>query len=433
MGSFNETCALSNLNIGCGTPVRQVFLTQNPYVRSDQREAHRGCYHYDQWFVRTPPIKGTYNDYGDIEFKEGPLTELICRVFQKDAIERPFGFNQYHAGDVTLSKGIHHFLHAAWQGRLLVHEYDDDRRQTYEEPDHFPTWRKVHALLKKARLPIQLESDRDEGREGYNCQPVVPGVVCVDFNSYGDNTKRYSKAIKVLSKVYDCQIVNKFPDRPDYENCVMVAPKGAFDDPKLLCDVKLMKEYMDTHPDMHRMFDSRSLPVLSVMIREDVWQLYCNIATPKDYFKERATTVDAFLKQFKKILKTEGKEMGILRLCEMVFRDCMISLPFMASPVTHLVEMVQMESEGKYPAEDKAELVQSVAELARIEYVMAFLHRPWYIPPLGGQEGWWELQAKMLKGLGDIAQTEYDKEKAEQEEWQREEDEMAKEDDDGEE
>lgn len=120
MGSFNEICALSNLIIAPGTPVRVLFLTRNPYVVSDMHEDYRGIYHYDQWFARTPPIKGRYGDYGRCDFEEDSISHLIEECFQKDVVERPFGFNQFHAGDVTKTKDIHHFLNAASQGRLLV-------------------------------------------------------------------------------------------------------------------------------------------------------------------------------------------------------------------------------------------------------------------------------------------------------------------------
>jgi len=396
MGSFNETCALSNLNIGCGTPVRLMFLTQNPYVIADQHETHRGCYHYDHWFARTPPIKGKYADYGDCAFKEGPITDLITECFQMDVIERPFGFNQCHSPDVTKTKGIHHFLNAAWEGRLLVQ--DDYTRERKQPPDHFPTWEKVHALLKAAKLPIQLESGKKEGKGGYNAQPVTPGVVCVTYGSFEDKKGLLEKAQKVLAKTYSCKIVPKFKDKDvgDYYNCLMVVPKGAFKNPLLAVDESVLLEKMTTHPEY------RKLPVLAVMIREDVWQTYCKVVSdkkyPNPYINDNVPpSVDFLEKQIKKPYKGESSIPGLLDVCEMGFRESMMTLPFQTSVATHLKIAAKKKD---FAASD--ELIHSCAELARIEIVMGWTHQPWYIPPLGGQDGMWSLKSQLLKDLHGI-------------------------------
>ncbi len=402
MGSFNETCALSNLNIGYGTPVRLLFLTRNPYVSSDQREDQRGCYHYDQWFVRTPPIKGEYADYGRCAFDESPITELICKCFQKDVVERPFGFNQYHTGDVTKTKGIHHFLQAAWQGRLLVKDGGDippsqgclPKHHTSKKlPPEFPTWQRVHAILKAAKLPIQLESKISEGQAGYNAQPVMRGVVCVTFNSYGDHTKHFEKAIKVLDKHYDCKVVYQIPERK-YEGCIMVTVKGGFDNTALLHNDSFVQNMLNRHPE-HRN-EPRQLPVLAVMVREDVWQAYSNVVG------DRIPTVKSIVARLK---KTPAKR-GIPELDDIIaetdFRDTFVSLPFQITVGTHVIAV----KNGNFPAEFQDELLNGCAELARIEIVMAHLHQPWYIPPLGGQEGAWALRTKVLSKILDISKKE---------------------------
>jgi hypothetical protein len=223
MGSFNETCALSNLHITYGVPVKVLFLTQNPYVVSDQHEAQRGVYHYDNWFCRTPPFNGKYDDYGNAKFKESPLTKLIADVFDTDVVERPFGHNRYHAPPVIKGKGINHYLAAAWEGRLLVQ--DDYHRPKGEVPENVPTWERVHALLKQAKMPLQIESK--SGENCYNAQPITHGVVCVHYEAYSGAKKKLQKAEAVLKEHYDCKIINKFADRDDYEPAMIVVPKGA--------------------------------------------------------------------------------------------------------------------------------------------------------------------------------------------------------------
>ncbi len=399
MGSFNETCALSNLNISYKTPVRLLFLTQNPYVVSDQHEGHRGCYHYDQWFVRTPPIKATYADYGQCDFQENPITDLIDKCFQKDVIERPFGFNQYHSCDVTKTKGIYHFLQAAWQGRLLVEDRVFEELNPNEiVPEKWPTWQKVHAILKQAKLQLQLESTKSEGCPGYNAQPVIPGVVCVTFNSYGNNIDKLKEAAEVLSKTFACKIIYKFKDKPN-DPCLMVVPKGAFKNPDLLHDKASTVETITTHPELEH--ECRRLPVLAVMVREDVWQAYCCVGGEE--------TVESILESFHKVYNGINKEDDIiskyhLTISEMSFREMLVFIPFQTTPSTHLV------SAGKdFSAKD--ELLLGCAELSRVEYVMARTHQPWYIPPLGGQDGEWKLKTELLSKIRAISQKEWKDEK----------------------
>ena len=139
MGSFNETCAISGLPIGCGDLVKLVFLSRNPFCSADEHFYHRGCYHYDHWCMRTPPISGKYDDYGRCKFKENYLTRLIEKMFIDDIVELPFGFNQYHAHSVPKKPTIHQLLDAAWQGRLLVRDtyFSEKDHHSYLSGNHF--------------------------------------------------------------------------------------------------------------------------------------------------------------------------------------------------------------------------------------------------------------------------------------------------------
>lgn len=410
MGSFNEVCALSSLNIGPGQKVRLLFLTQNPYVKSDEHEARRGCYPTDQWFVRTPPIKGEYADYGECEFKEDAITNLICEVFKDDVIERPFGFNQYHAPDVTKTKGIHHFLHAAREGRLLV---ADKFREVRPVPAHFPTWQMVQAILKVNDLPIQSESNEDEGKSGYNVQPVMPGVVCVHFNSYEDNKKQLKKIKKILEKAYDCKLVHEFKD-DNNDVCLMVAPLGAYDDPVILCETEEIKRVLNTHPRQHQQHQ-RQLPVLAVMIREDVWQTYCSVTSDKKYpepygYRFPSTVADILKKlkqecnKAKQAKRKQQEGMDIFeRLAAIELQRLLFGLPFMTTPVKHITEALRMDNMPE-------ELLQGCAELARVEHVMGRLCHSWFIPSLGGQEGNWGLRTALHKEITAICRKEADEE-----------------------
>ena len=398
MGSFNEVCALSGINIGVGTKVKQLFLTQNPY-----RDG-RGCYPTNQWFVRTPPISGVYDDYGQVAFNEGPITNLICEVFQDDVVEKPFGFNQYHDPDVTKTKGIHHFLNCAWEGRLFVK--DDFRCHHRKLPDSFPTWQKIHDIIRKNKLPVQSDSERNEGCEGYNSQPIYPGIVCVHFNSYDNTTKKMKKLQKILEQTYDCKLVYQFEDRKD-DACIIVAPKGAFKNPALLFDAEFVEHKLKEHPETSRHYDAgRQLQVLAVMIREDVWQAYCNVNADASrmFHVEEPSTVQPIFDKLKTICakykKLEESD-ELWRISELDFRQVLTDLPLATVPKTHIIKALQKD----FPMDD---ILQGCAELARVEYVMGWLHHSWYIPQLGGQDGSWELRTDLFKKLTAVCQKELD-------------------------
>ena len=295
---------------------------------------------------------------------------------------------------------------------------DEYTRPRREGPDHFPTWQKVQAIIKANKLPIQ-SSKEDEGCAGYNAQPVAPGVVCVDFNSYDDNTEKLKKVQALIEQEYDCRLVKKFEDR-DSESCLMVSPKGANDNPALLFDEVKAKEVLNTHPETLRHYDLfglwRQLPVLAVMIREDIWQAYCNVTVDEKYHSwfdsGRPTSLEQFHEALKKIVEkyaVESKKDFFMK-GEIGFREILCHIPFMTTPTEHIMTALEKDD---FPVMNG--LVQSVAELARIEWVMGSLHQPWYIPPLGGQESAWALRTQLLKDVLAISQKQLDDEYSEYE------------------
>jgi len=81
MGSWNETCALSNLPIVGGDEVVWIFITEGPYADS------KGCGICDYWFPRSVPVFGTYADCGRIEPMEGQevILDTIMEQFKSDS------------------------------------------------------------------------------------------------------------------------------------------------------------------------------------------------------------------------------------------------------------------------------------------------------------------------------------------------------------
>jgi hypothetical protein len=85
MGSWNETCGLSNLAIEPREEVVFLLITQSPY---EDVIGKSGCYHTDFFFPRTIPLYGMYDDYGRVAFHEGQdkIIDLIKRGFELDLI-----------------------------------------------------------------------------------------------------------------------------------------------------------------------------------------------------------------------------------------------------------------------------------------------------------------------------------------------------------
>ena len=405
MGSFNETCALSGLNISPGTPVKILFLTQNPYISSDEKEAHRGVYHYDQWFARTPPIDGVYDDYGEATYDKDKITELIAKCFDEDIVERPFGFNKYHAGPVLKGRGIEHYLSAAWQGRLLVLDKGFFRKNK-QIPEEFPTWENIHEIIRKKKLPLQIDTEK-----GYNAHPVRDGVVCVTWSEYSDQRKKITVIEKLLSKDYDTKIISKFQDRDDYDLCLLVTVKNGFKNPTLITESIINKEEMtavlNRHPEINNR-EEKKLPVLAVMVRQDVWDVYCKLNMKDVGYSDSPTTVEKTFKELKDLYekkkKISGKDdidsliagMNLKSSC----RERLFNIPCQTMLTEHIEAAL---SENKFPIDN---LLQRCAELFQVEIVMANLHQDWHIPPLGGQDGEWKLRTKLIKEMLKICQKE---------------------------
>lgn len=117
MGSWNATCAISQLPILPGEKVRFLMLTQHP--NPSRNEA---CHSTEFWQPRAIPIHAKYNDYGSIE-KYDPndyTIKMWWDQFQKDLIEIPIGENTCHDVPTSKNMSFDKFLTALWEGRIQV-------------------------------------------------------------------------------------------------------------------------------------------------------------------------------------------------------------------------------------------------------------------------------------------------------------------------
>jgi hypothetical protein len=119
MGSWDETCFVSNLPIGCGDKVRYWLITRNPYAGVS---ATGGCYSNDQWFPRSPALQGTYADYGNINYT-GPqeYMDFILKQFDDDLIELEEGDNRFHEQATKKGMDFDELQSMMSSSRICVH------------------------------------------------------------------------------------------------------------------------------------------------------------------------------------------------------------------------------------------------------------------------------------------------------------------------
>lgn len=67
MGSWNATCAVSNLPIRKGEAVRLIMMAQTPRLGRQGGTPGTPVYSYDAWMPISLPIRGKYDGYGQVD------------------------------------------------------------------------------------------------------------------------------------------------------------------------------------------------------------------------------------------------------------------------------------------------------------------------------------------------------------------------------
>lgn len=178
MGSFDYTCAISGLPIGANDDVRFILLQASPYTRG-------GC-HADSvecWYLRAPPIRAKYNDYGSVESihpDDESLVQLWLDGLKVDLIEKGVGDNTCHDVAVRRDMTFDELREALWENRVEVRrELDSDRhtrfaklmakyRKTPEELGHgIPSIQRIEEVIKNsADIEVTVEGNVIKTAEG---------------------------------------------------------------------------------------------------------------------------------------------------------------------------------------------------------------------------------------------------------------------------
>lgn len=156
MGSFDFTCAVSNMPLHVGDKIRYVMLTKSPY--SDEKG----------WFVRSFPIKAEYNDYGSIENwdSKDPMIKTLMSGFQIDMVEKGVGDNTVHDRSVKLDMEFSELIERFHQSGLLV--VDRYAKQKFDDLKHRARMDAVDAMLEDGKSkPKKDERTEAEIRRDY--------------------------------------------------------------------------------------------------------------------------------------------------------------------------------------------------------------------------------------------------------------------------
>lgn len=81
MGCFNAICGMSGITIMGGDRIRYLLLVEN--------KSKRSCGVSKSWYLRSPAIEATYNEYGSIYLEEGPKSlarRVMFESFDIDAV-----------------------------------------------------------------------------------------------------------------------------------------------------------------------------------------------------------------------------------------------------------------------------------------------------------------------------------------------------------
>lgn len=385
MGSFNEVCAISGMPITVSTKVKILFLTENPY----SNDQIRSCGANHRHFIRTPPIKGEYADYGRYEcaYESVYLETLIHKIFETDLVEMPCGSNQYHEHASLKRNGYKGILTANEECRLKVNNCKHE--DMIHLDDKLPTWKRVSNKLKKAGLKLMMFG---KNNDGYSAIKLKRGIVVVIFNSYKNKIEELNIAKAILDKDYDCKVINKYHNKDNhvYDSCLVVSPKNSSNDINILFNKDSFLNSLTNYPYKLNQNVLKQLSVTAVMVREDVWQIYCQQKLDK------VLSVD----EINRSLKESTKNMLDGLFFHSNFLD---EIPFQNGLQEHLL-LGHNQNLKDVELED---LTQMCAEAIRVNWVMNYLNKDWHIPPIGGQREFWKANKEIYEKMAQIANEQF--------------------------
>lgn len=291
MGSFNFGCMLSGLSITAGEPVRCLLLTRSPY---EENHAHHGFpATQSEWYPRTAPIRGTYNDYGFFDPDEGTEFErsLWVNTLKLDAAALLSRGRTCAIPDTFSFGDLKHFLA---DGTILLHRQTsfDDREAASsaswrkEAPKGYPTPERVSEALRRADLG---------GLSAVRLHNEIVSVRPQGYEWSKKEVKLLEQARDLLAGDYAVVIRGTNGHSPIGELLVFFKPGTA--------SCFAAEGEVDPKPTPH-------LPVSYALIREDVWQWFLSLtADSESYSAGKIIKAKETIEDFRRQLRERYTEM----------------------------------------------------------------------------------------------------------------------------
>lgn len=391
MGSFDYTCAVSNLPIHAGDKVRCLLLTENPY------EDNKGCLAsniHDWWFHRTFPIRAAYNDYGSVEnVEEGLARDIWTETLPIDLVARGWGDNTCHDVPTSPDMTFEELLAAVQKGRVRVRQDVGDTITRVKTPKGIPTMKRVTARLVQAGLPLFGGC----GTEGFLVDNQGYGTVRVRWHGEGLNWHKDAESLKAAEKA-----LSRYAT-------VLRAGTGNY-----AASADLFVHVKPGTKDFHwsRKDKKRTLSVSQMMIREDVWQALLGLSIQGRYDSEKTLAIDDFRKAARKLYekslsyvaerKARSEELLALLKNDVTWMVASDITPFTVGLATHWSTIVKKG----LPIEQVESFLDSVAEMAYVYRVLMQVRFIW-VPSSsrGSQYGEFDKHAAFLRALVGIAES----------------------------
>lgn len=204
MGSFDATCAVSNIGITCGDRIVALLIAAPEFTDSGE----------SNWEVISPPLPGSYDDYGNIRLDEDP-PEFVMAWLRKHLAKVDAGQNSVHEPHFDPAELDWNLLETtAHQGRLCLKtrdEYTENLVKTFSDP------------LREAVRAAGFNPDGRFGKDGVHVFPVHEGAnLHVIELPFENNVEAAAKLQAALSGEY----ATMFAAAPgSYNGALIVAPK----------------------------------------------------------------------------------------------------------------------------------------------------------------------------------------------------------------
>lgn len=161
MGSWNETCMITNLPIVYNDPVVCQVIVQAPFA-SPMKSAATSNHPFDRFCPVGWPFRAKYNDYGYIkDIEEDAFTNDTLDYMRSRIVERELGENRYHDHAVSRAALSWETLDDWFRGKRVL--FENAVARAYPE---YPQQRSVGLVMIHQTVYETMAAYRNEW-EGY--------------------------------------------------------------------------------------------------------------------------------------------------------------------------------------------------------------------------------------------------------------------------